>query len=134
MILRMPACGLLVCLVWWGPLVPLILAIKYWGRPPEIPQNEFGVLMALVFLGWSILITTTLCHRVIEPFFNVRSLQNRNRDLFRPEPYYFTSFREWARWMFVGTEEPPAQTGTLPQSGKSGRQSKRSQQRKPRGK
>jgi hypothetical protein len=129
-ILRMPACMFLVCLVWWGPLILALMAVKHWGRPPEIPKDEFNVLAVLFFFGCSAFILRTLCHRVIEPYFNVQSLQNRNSHLFRPEPLYFTSLRQWARWMFVSAEEDPTPAGMVTPPRKSGRRSQRPSRRR----
>ena len=96
-----------ICLVWWGPLLLMFFAVKHWGRPPEIPKNEWVVLEVLAFFGWSIFITRTLCHRVIEPYFQVKTLQNPHHHLFRPEPYSYTSFRQWWRAMFCFVEDEP---------------------------
>ena len=108
-LLRLLACMALTCLVWWPPLIGAALAINYWGWPPAFTQGERTAFMVLFLFGWSFLIMRTLVFRVIEPYFNVQSLQNPFRHLFRPEPLYFRSFREWCRWMFRGKEEeqPP---------------------------
>lgn len=110
-ILRMPVCMALVCLAWWGPLILGFLAIKRWGFPPEFTEGERTAFTVIPFLGWSLLIMRTLVFRVIEPYFNTPSLQNPFKHLFRPEPVFFSSFREWFDWMFRGVKDEPAQSG-----------------------
>lgn len=99
-----------ICLVWWGPLIFGLLAIKRWGWPPEFSEYERYALQLLFFFGWSIFIIRTLVHRVIEPYFQVQSLQNPHHHLFRPRPAYYGSFREWIQWTFKCEETEPPQT------------------------
>src|SRR4051812_16751946 len=108
----------LTCLVWWSPLIVGVLVLKRWGWPPEFTPGERFVFGGFLFLGWSLFIMRTLVFRVIEPYFNVRSLQNPFGHLFSPEPLYFRSFREWCRWMFRGKEKEPPPPNVATRVGK----------------
>jgi hypothetical protein len=117
----------LTCLVWWSPLIVGVLALKRWGWPPEFTSGERFVFGGLLFFGWSFFIMRTLVFCVIEPYFNVRSLQNPFGHLFRPEPLYFRSFGEWCRWMFRGKEDEPPPPKVAPRfAGRRRRNTRRS--------
>jgi len=109
-ILRMPACVVLVCVVWWTPLILGFLAIKRWGFPPEFTEGERLAFTLLFFFGWSILIMRTLIFRVVEPYFQVKSHQNPFNHLFRPQAEFFQSFREWFDWTFRSVKDEPPRT------------------------
>jgi hypothetical protein len=106
----------LTCLVWWPPLIAGMLAVKHWGWPPEFTTGERTALTLLFCVGWTFFIMRTLVFRIIEPYFNVQSLQNPFHHLFRPEPRSFGSFRAWARWMFRSVEDPSPPASPAPRS------------------
>jgi len=58
------------------------------------------IIAGVVLFGWSSFIMKFVIHTRVEPFFNIKSAQNRHDDLFEPEPIH--SFRDWLRFMFLG--------------------------------
>jgi hypothetical protein len=58
------------------------------------------IIGGAILIGWSTFIMKTLVHPHIEPFFNIRSMQNPHKELFTEEPVH--SFRNWLRLMFRG--------------------------------
>jgi hypothetical protein len=95
-LLRFPLYGLILILIWWGPIALLwngMIALKI--------EGSIAVLLGIgMLIGWSGFIMKTVVHPLLEPFFNLRSTQNPHKELFTPEPIY--SFRDLLRVLFVG--------------------------------
>jgi len=99
-LLRFPLWFVAVVTVWLGPL-----ALVFYGLSHLLRGAELGVLLEFVLyvgimFAWSTFIMRVLVHPIIEPFFNIQSMQNKRHELFTPEPVH--SFRDWLRLMFRG--------------------------------
>lgn len=99
-LLRFPLCVAVIVTVWLGPIALGWLALKHWRTGPEDEAIVEGVLGVVILFGWSAFIMRVLVHPIIEPFFNIQSLQNKRHELFTPEPVH--SFRDWLRLTFRG--------------------------------
>jgi hypothetical protein len=97
-IIRGPLCVFLILIVWWGPGVLMFMAIRKFR---DFLDSGTAALLAIAVLwAWSWFVMKFVVHTRIEPFFNIRSLQNRNEHLFTPEPV--NSWRDWVRLVFRG--------------------------------
>lgn len=91
---------MIVLTLWWGPILLALIALSKW-RVFELVGSGWGFLIGGVILfGWSTFIMRFVVHTRVEPFFNIRSMQNRREHLFKNEPV--NSFRDWLRLMFLG--------------------------------
>jgi hypothetical protein len=86
--------------LWWMPILLALIALSRWGVFEMIGSGWGFVLGGAVLIGWSSFAMRFVIHTRVEPFFNIRSMQNRNEHLFTPEPVH--SFRDWLRLMFLG--------------------------------
>lgn len=101
-VLRFPVFLVIVITLWWAPMVLALMALSRWGIFEMIGNSGGFVLCGVVLFGWSSFIMKFVIDTRVEPFFNIRSLQNRSGHLFTPEPVH--SFRDWLRLMFLGRE------------------------------
>ncbi len=98
--LRAPLCLIIILALWWGPLFLLLVGFVRWGVFENLGSEASFLVGGAVLVGWSAFIMKAVVHPRIEPFFNVRSMQNPHKELFTPEPVH--SFRDWLRLMFRG--------------------------------
>ena len=82
------------------PILLALTAFSRWGLFEMIDIGWGFVLCGAVLIGWSSFIMRFVIHTRVEPFFNIRSMQNPNEHLFTTEPVH--SFRDWLRFMFLG--------------------------------
>jgi hypothetical protein len=99
-LLRFPFFIVILLTLWWIPILLALLALSRFGVFEMFGRGWGIVLAGVVLLGWSGFIIRFVIHTRVEPFFNIRSIQNRNGHLFTPEPVH--SFRDWLRLMFLG--------------------------------
>lgn len=96
LLLRFPLYGLILVLIWWGPI-----ALLWNGMLVLEIEGPMAVVLGIgMLIGWSSFIMKTVVHPHLEPFFNIRSTQNPHKKLFTPEPVH--SFRDLLRVLFVG--------------------------------
>lgn len=95
-LLRFPLCGLILLLIWWGPIALFLTGML----ALEIEGSIVALLGIGMLIGWSNFIMKTVVHPHLEPFFNIRSTQNPHKELFTPEPV--NSFSDFLRMLFVG--------------------------------
>lgn len=101
-LLRFPIFFMSLLMLWWMPILLALLALSHF-RVFEMAGSGWGlVLGGVVLFGWSGFIMKFVIHTRVEPFFNIRTMQNRNGHLFTPEPV--RSFRDWLRLMFLGRQ------------------------------
>jgi len=103
--LRLLACVAADLIIWALPLMLGFAAMKRVIATAEFSDGERTAFYLLWLFGWSIFISRTVLFRVVEPYFQVKSLQNPFHHLFRPQPASFRSFREWWNWTFRDTED-----------------------------
>ncbi len=77
-----------------------MLSLSKYGVLSALGAGLDLLLLAAVLWGWSAFIMQTVVHPHIEPFFNIRSFQNKRGELFTPEPVH--TVRDWFRLMFRG--------------------------------
>jgi hypothetical protein len=99
-VLRFPIFVVILLTLWWMPILLALVALSSSGVFEMIAGGWAFVLGGVVLFGWSSFIMRFVIHTHVEPFFNIRSMQNRDEHLFTPEPVH--SFRDWLRLMFVG--------------------------------
>lgn len=99
-IFRFPIFGVIVLTLWWGPILLALMVLSKRGVFELVGSGWGFVLGGAILFGWSSFIMRFVIHTRVEPFFNIRSMQNRREHLFTPEPV--NSFREWLRLMFLG--------------------------------
>jgi hypothetical protein len=68
---------LIILALWWGPILLAFMLLTSWNGMEQLDGAVIFVVYSIVLLGWSSFIMKYVVHRRIEPFFQIRSLQNR---------------------------------------------------------
>jgi len=99
-IARFPAFILVLIPVWFGPILATLYFLSLFGLFRKIGSTAGFVVSGIVLIGWSCFVMKFFVHTRVEPYFNIQSMQNKNHELFEPEPVH--SLRDWLRLMFIG--------------------------------
>jgi hypothetical protein len=75
-IVRAPLGAFVALLVWWGPILAVVISMPRWTESLDLVPTF--IIAATILGGWSWWAMRFVVHKRIEPYFDIRSLQNPN--------------------------------------------------------